>query len=131
MYKIFKVLEGSEIIYVGYTRGSCEELKENTVKYSGYTTQGDYQKYMLEKGVDNFEYIIMETVEEQREANKVKKKYIEEYKPRFNKEREPRKIVRKENVEGGERRPKYTYLRIGGRLFAVPILYPDVQMAPI
>ena len=86
--------------------------------------------YMLEKGVDNFEYIIMETLEEQREANKVKKKYIEEYKPRFNKEpcRVPRK--RKENVEGDEKRPKYTYFYRGGRLFAVPIVYPDVELAP-
>lgn len=130
MYKIFKVLEGSEIIYVGYTRSSCDILKENVEKYRGYTTQCDYQTYMLEKGVDNFEYIIMEIVEEQKEANKVKKKYIEEYKPRFNKEpcRVPRK--RKENVEGGEKRPKYTYFYRGGCLFAVPIVYPDVQTVP-
>jgi hypothetical protein len=127
MYNIYKILEDGVVIYVGYSRYSCEEFKENMEKYKEYDVRRvDYYKYIMGKGIDKFEYISIGEAETIMEANILKKKYIEEYKPQFNKEHNPNHVGKKKKVDGkGKDAPRYAYFRSGGRLFAVPIAKPN------
>ncbi len=111
MYNIYKIVEAEEVIYVGYSRYSCEELKENLEKYKEYTTLNKHQVYMHEKGVEKFEYSMICSAEDESGARVLRKKYIEEYNPRLNPQRERKEKQRK---EGG---PLYFYR--GGRLMII------------
>jgi hypothetical protein len=62
MYNIYKILEDGVVIYVGYSRFSCEELKENIEKYKESTIKNKHQIYITEKGVENFEYCTISSV---------------------------------------------------------------------
>ena len=112
MYNIYNIVEAEEVIYVGYSRFSCEELKENMEKYKEYTVcHNTHQVYMYEKGIDKFEYRMICTAEDESGARVLRKKYIEEYNPRLNPQRERKEKQRK---EGG---PLYFYR--GGRLMII------------
>ncbi len=112
MYNIYKILEDGVVIYVGYSRYSCEELKENMEKYKEYTVcHNKHQVYMYEKGIEKFEYRMICTAEDESNARMLRKKYIAEYKPLLNPQRE---IKEKQRKEGG---PLYFYR--GGRLMII------------
>ncbi len=124
MYNIYKILEDGVVIYVGYSRFSCEELKENIEKYKESTIKNKHQEYITEKGVEKFEYCMISSVEDIMNARVLRKKYIEEYKPRLNSEYNSNKVSKKniEVTKGKAQGVRYTYFRSGGRLFAVPIV---------